>query len=195
MWVLWMVLIPCIFRGELSAGTFGDMFGALNTLFTGFAFVGVSITIWYQRQQLHAQREELDDVKATNSAQRDALKRQHERDVRLAEPTFKLEKKNDKVCSITNLGAPVTNLRVTTGNGVHELDKSDTLVGDRQFEISVSLDGEQSIWVEFTRVHDFERGIHIHRRIHRGMKWQIVRIDHDSEKMALYKHHDKTPPC
>src|SRR4051794_29772905 len=32
---------------------FGDMFGALNTLFTGLAFAGVVATLWLQSQQVH----------------------------------------------------------------------------------------------------------------------------------------------
>ena len=40
-------------------GTFGDMFGAVNALFSGLAFVGVIIAILLQRQELQLQRTEL----------------------------------------------------------------------------------------------------------------------------------------
>lgn len=40
-------------------GTFGDMFGAVNALFSGFAFLGVIYAILLQRKELALQREEL----------------------------------------------------------------------------------------------------------------------------------------
>jgi len=40
-------------------GTFGDMFGAVNTLFSGLAFAGVIYAIILQREELRLQREEL----------------------------------------------------------------------------------------------------------------------------------------
>lgn len=40
-------------------GTFGDMFGAANSLFSGLAFAGVIYAIVLQRQELALQREEL----------------------------------------------------------------------------------------------------------------------------------------
>lgn len=42
-----------------SAGEFGDMYGVLNTLFTGLAFMGLIITILLQRKDLALQREDL----------------------------------------------------------------------------------------------------------------------------------------
>ena len=40
-------------------GTFGDMFGAVNALFSGLAFAGIVYTILLQRRELELQREEL----------------------------------------------------------------------------------------------------------------------------------------
>jgi hypothetical protein len=34
-----------------EAGQFGDKFGALNTLFTGLAFVGLVAAFWHEREQ------------------------------------------------------------------------------------------------------------------------------------------------
>jgi len=45
-------------------GTFGDSFGALNTLFSGLAFAGVICTIIMQSEELRLQRKELKDTKA-----------------------------------------------------------------------------------------------------------------------------------
>ncbi len=44
-------------------GTFGDMFGAANALFSGLAFVGIIITILLQRTELALQRQELTDTR------------------------------------------------------------------------------------------------------------------------------------
>jgi hypothetical protein len=40
-------------------GTFGDMFGAVNALFSGLALAGVVCAILLQREELRLQREEL----------------------------------------------------------------------------------------------------------------------------------------
>ena len=45
--------------GELF-GTFGDSFGALNTLFSGFAFAGIIISIALQSKELKATRDEVE---------------------------------------------------------------------------------------------------------------------------------------
>ncbi|MFN1218755.1 putative phage abortive infection protein [Chryseobacterium kwangjuense] len=42
-----------------NRGTFGDMFGAANALFTGLSFVGLIVTILLQRKDLNTQRDEL----------------------------------------------------------------------------------------------------------------------------------------
>lgn len=42
-----------------KSGTFGDTFGALNSLFSGLAFAGVIVTILIQKSELENQRTEL----------------------------------------------------------------------------------------------------------------------------------------
>lgn len=44
---------------ESVRGTFGDMFGAANALFTGLSFVGLIVTILLQRRDINAQRDEV----------------------------------------------------------------------------------------------------------------------------------------
>ena len=41
-------------------GTFGDMFGAVNSLFSGLAFAGIIIAILLQKRELSLQRKELE---------------------------------------------------------------------------------------------------------------------------------------
>jgi len=45
--------------GWTERGTFGDMFGAINALFSGLAFAGVIYAIYLQTKELSLQREEL----------------------------------------------------------------------------------------------------------------------------------------
>ncbi len=47
-----------------SRGLFGDSFGALNALFSGFAFLGIIYTIILQTQELGLQRKELELTRA-----------------------------------------------------------------------------------------------------------------------------------
>ena len=54
----------------------GDMFGAVNALFTGLAFAGILITIYIQREDLKLTRRELEGQKAQLKAQNDTLRRQ-----------------------------------------------------------------------------------------------------------------------
>jgi len=41
-------------------GTFGDMFGAINALFSGLALAGIILAIFLQKQELELQRKELE---------------------------------------------------------------------------------------------------------------------------------------
>ncbi|SDX81652.1 putative phage abortive infection protein [Paenibacillus sp. CF384] len=52
------ILIQVIW-GDTGRGTIGDMFGAINALFSGLAFAGIIYTIMMQRKELALQREEL----------------------------------------------------------------------------------------------------------------------------------------
>lgn len=46
-------------NSEAERGTFGDMFGFANAVFTGFSVVGLLYTVLLQRKDLNIQREEL----------------------------------------------------------------------------------------------------------------------------------------
>lgn len=56
-----------------SRSQFGDLFGGVNALFSGLAFIGVVYTIFIQKQELSLQREELkltrEELKRTAEAQ------------------------------------------------------------------------------------------------------------------------------
>ncbi|EMC8699338.1 TPA: hypothetical protein NIK62_003264 [Vibrio cholerae] len=56
---LWASSLLLLFFSPEARGTFGDMFGAVNALFSGFAFLGVIYAILLQKTELKLQREEL----------------------------------------------------------------------------------------------------------------------------------------
>lgn len=57
-------------------GQFGDMFGAVNALFSGLAFVGLIITLILQRRELELQRDELVQTRNEFIEQNKTMKRQ-----------------------------------------------------------------------------------------------------------------------
>lgn len=57
-------------------GTFGDMFGSINALFSGLALAGIILTILLQRKELKLQREELRDTRREFETQNETLKLQ-----------------------------------------------------------------------------------------------------------------------
>jgi uncharacterized membrane protein len=57
-------------------GTFGDMFGSVNAVFSGLAFAGIILTIFMQKKELEYQREELRDTRKEFSIQNQTMKLQ-----------------------------------------------------------------------------------------------------------------------
>lgn len=77
LWSLSGSLIYNIF-GQAEGGTFGDMFGAINALFSGLAFLGIIIAIMLQKRELSLQRQELEDTRRVMEGQRHQLQAQNE---------------------------------------------------------------------------------------------------------------------
>ena len=59
-----------------TRGQIGDMFGAVNALFSGLAFAGIIYTILLQREELREQRHELELTRLEFKQQNDTLKLQ-----------------------------------------------------------------------------------------------------------------------
>lgn len=62
---------------QSDPGRFGDMFGAVNALFTGLAFAGLIYTIFLQREELALQRQELALTRDELAGQRAAMEAQN----------------------------------------------------------------------------------------------------------------------
>jgi hypothetical protein len=61
--IAWITSIPIlfnIFTDPNERGVFGDMFGAINALFSGLALAGIIYTIFLQKHELSLQRKELE---------------------------------------------------------------------------------------------------------------------------------------
>ena len=58
-WIANLFLVTKFIDNWGDRGTFGDLFGAANALFSGLAFAGLIIAILLQREELILQREEL----------------------------------------------------------------------------------------------------------------------------------------
>ena len=76
LWGLSWILIDKYIDSSTDQGTFGDMFGAVNALFSGLAFAGLIATLLYQREELKLQRKELNEQKLEFREQNKTLKRQ-----------------------------------------------------------------------------------------------------------------------
>lgn len=78
--VLWGLTFLLFFLKDptFGRGEFGDMFGAVNALFSGLAFAGLIITLILQRQELGLQREELEQTREELKNQRMEFEKENE---------------------------------------------------------------------------------------------------------------------
>lgn len=70
----WFVTL-FVLREKPNRGTFGDMFGSINALFSGLALAGIILTILLQRRDLAYQRKDLAIQLRVLNETKDELKR------------------------------------------------------------------------------------------------------------------------
>ena len=92
-------------------GQFGDMFGAVNTLFSGMAFAGVIYTIYLQRHELELQRYEL---KLTRTELNRSATAQEKSEQALSEQVKALNRQAE---ALYFSARPIVTARVTTFDG------------------------------------------------------------------------------
>lgn len=71
--VIWAVsarLVWLSFDSAAERGQFGDMFGSVNALFSGLAFLVLILSMWLQRDELNLQRQELAETRAVMEEQK-----------------------------------------------------------------------------------------------------------------------------
>jgi len=76
--VILALIVASSFSTWGDRGTFGDMFGAINTLFAGLAFAGIIFAIILQAKELELQREELGLTRNVLKEQKEQLQNQNE---------------------------------------------------------------------------------------------------------------------
>lgn len=76
--VIAAIAIPKFFVAPNTAAEFGDMFGVVNALFSGLAFLGVVVAILLQRLELSLQREDIRKTSDELAGQREQLMLQNE---------------------------------------------------------------------------------------------------------------------
>lgn len=75
--LLWLANLLILYQWDKEArGTFGDMFGGANALFSGLALAGIIYTILLQKKELGLQRKELRDTRKEFEIQNETLKQQ-----------------------------------------------------------------------------------------------------------------------
>lgn len=72
------LLMRDVFPDPEVSGQMGDMFGAVNALFSGLALAGVVVAIWFQSKELRLQREELEHTREELVGQKEQLAGQKE---------------------------------------------------------------------------------------------------------------------
>jgi hypothetical protein len=75
-WILNLTMALFLIKDWAERGQFGDMFGAVNALFSGLAFAGVIFAILLQRQEIDDQRELTARTAQTQEASTTALTEQ-----------------------------------------------------------------------------------------------------------------------
>ncbi len=82
LWIISTLILKLFFGDWSKSGSFGDTFGAINSLFSGLALAGIIYTIYLQKTELSLQREELkytrEELKRTADAQESSNKMMNE---------------------------------------------------------------------------------------------------------------------
>lgn len=107
-------------------GTFGDMFGGLNTLFSGLAFCGIIISILLQsselkmqREEIRQNREELKGSKIAQQAQSQSLQKQAE--------NLKISAKLSALNTLVNYYSEKSKININSGDFKRHLDNEGRL--------------------------------------------------------------------
>lgn len=159
-WVAILILLQSVYGfiairklGLAGASNFGEMFGALEVVFSGLGFVGVILTIRTQGQDAVAAQNRQTEHLILLGRQLELLQTeidlQRKRDEIDAGPFFRLASHeftgNVLKLSIVNLGAPVICLDLTSANADAQVRRwsPDTLATGDVIEIDTQLKNPQ----------------------------------------------------
>jgi len=111
LWLLGFTVIWQAFDDMEKRGQFGDLFGAINSLFSALAFAGVLYTVLMQRQELAMQREELEASRESQRLQNEMMSAQ----LRKMEESLEFEREKRKADN-----EPIFDWRSVSHSGRHE---------------------------------------------------------------------------
>jgi len=155
-WIATPFLVPMyIGIGPDGPGTFGDMFGATNALFSGFAFAGLIVAILLQKEELRLQREELSETREVLKDQKDQFIEQNKtlRKQSFEDTFFQLMRLYNDIISSLDTRSPRNTKIIVTGRDVfiawYELFQR--YVGDQLSRLSKA--GEKAVQFEEV-IHD-----------------------------------------
>lgn len=143
-WVLSAVLILLFLEDWDKRGTFGDLFGAVNALFSGMAFAGLLYTIILQKHDINLQREEIAanrlELKKSAKAQQNSEKALKEQ-VEQMKITSKLNALNTiinfynlQIANPNNSEEIIVKSREKRRQAIKEIDTLIDWVGDDDFD-------------------------------------------------------------
>ncbi|NVK53521.1 MAG: hypothetical protein HWD85_11350 [Flavobacteriaceae bacterium] len=144
-WVLSAVFIIYFLDNWSDRGTFGDLFGAINGLFSGLAFAGLLYTIVLQKQDLEMQRNEMlmnrTELKKSAKAQEKSEKALKDQ-VEQMKITSKLNALNTiinyyniQITATHHTEEVILKFREKRREAIKEIDKLIDRVGDGDLEI------------------------------------------------------------
>ncbi len=134
---------------DLGVAGFGDAFGALNTLFSGLAFIGVIIAILIQQNGLNIHRQELQLQKKELQETKEAL-------IETAAAQAKQVSNQITTAKLQGLSALLDSYVQSTPRSKSELDKRTNIISQTQDEISLLLDdlyGSSSLANKFFKIY------------------------------------------
>lgn len=123
---LWYLVEP---TESIGRGTFGDMYGALNSLFSGIALAGVIITIIMQMKELELTRNELRKSAEAQDKSQQALNEQ----LKSMQLTSKIQMLESYIKNLKEEREPIP-------RGVRESEKEDYIDKDLESRIEIAGD-------------------------------------------------------
>lgn len=120
-----------------DAGLYGDMFGALNALFAGLAFVGVLAALAYQHRELMDSRADAEDLKASVQEMTQAMSNQARR---LGDQNILLSDQNENSRRAEFLAATIASIEAIDRDLTNSKLRSDNLADMRTNRHHLKMD-------------------------------------------------------
>ncbi len=143
-WIVSTIVILLSLDNWSDRGTFGDLFGAVNALFSGLAFAGLIYTIYLQKQDLIIQRREIElnrnELKKAAKAQQHSEKalvdqvEQMKISAKLNALNTLINYYNTQISNSNNSEEIITKAKLKRRETIFEIDALIDRVSDTEFE-------------------------------------------------------------